>query len=225
MDFLNNHPIFMICLIVYAIGVVLLFIWTMTGIARRFIWRNGIRNRNFWLIGMEINWVGGLYRDKEPGKDSMKDQFGTLFGVTLIMMFNALCSWILLVPALIAIPIEIYQWIIRPSSVRDVWWRASHILYQRAEDFLALAQEGYLPGGKGITDTELEEARTRVEEITLKYADKAYSGDVEKMEKYVDRAKTLSKEKYHSAVIHPDFWMIPAKKFSADRAIGESWIP
>lgn len=223
MSFIDKHPILTLFLVVYALGVILLFIWTTTGLLWRFLRRNSIRNRNLWLLGLEINWMASVLRTKEVGA-SFKDELGMLIASIFMMAFNALFSWILLIPALIALPIQFFKWIRTPAKIREVSWRSGNIQYQSAEDCLANAQDAYLPGGgaKNTLEAELEEASVRVEELTREYAEQVYGDEWQKVEEYIESAKRISKERFHTRVIHPAFWAIRPRKWDADLAVG--WV-
>jgi hypothetical protein len=195
----------------------------MLGLVWRFLRRNSIQNQNFSLIGMEINWANGMFRDTKPGRNSWREDLQLLIGLSFVFVFNALFSWILLLPAFVAIPIQIYKRLTTPAAMKEATWRMSNIPYRTAEDFLALCENLYLPGGsKSTAQFELEETQQRVEKLVFQFAEEVYGDSFAKVAAYVEAAKKLSNERFHTSVIHPTFWMIPPRKYNADEAVG--WV-
>lgn len=218
--FLDKHPLLVLVVALWMSGWILLFVWTSAGMLLRFITQNSLRNQNLWLVGLEVNWIGGLILTKDPGRTPWRHQLPLLGTSILMMALNSLLmSWIGLVLAVIGIIDAIYRRLTTPSKIRELSWRARNVQYRRAEDYMQLNHECYLPGSAGLTLQDLEAVRHRVEGITRDYAERVFEGDFELVDKYIKRATELSKKRFDSEVIHPTFWMIPLSRMDAERAI------
>ncbi|MBE7445476.1 MAG: hypothetical protein HS132_09605 [Planctomycetia bacterium] len=219
-EFCNRHPILVLLFLFWLSGAVVRFILLFGAAVWRLLTRNSLRNRNLWLIGFEVDWVGGLLREKEPGENPWKDQVSLLWFLAFMAAIDSALSWIGVLITLIATLVVFYKWLTTPAKIREMSWRAGNIEYRCAEDFLQLAQEGYLPGSTGPSSQNLAEARAQVERIARKYADRVFPDDPEMADKYVELAGSLSEKRFGSKVIHPQFWMIPFTKAAAEHITG-----
>jgi len=219
-EFCNKHPILVLLFLFWLSGAIVRFIWVFSATVWRLLSRNSLRNRNLWLIGLEVNWVGGLLLEKEPGENPWRDQVSLLWFLAFMAAIDSALSWIGVLIAVIATLVVFYKWITTPAKIRELSWLAGNVEYRCAEDFLQLAQEGYLPGSRGPSSQNLDEARVRVEGVARKYADRVFPEDPEMANKYVELAGSLSAKRFGSKVIHPQFWMIPFTKAAAEHITG-----
>ena len=216
--FADRHPLAFFWLFIYFSGAVINFFWTFGAMIWRYLSRNSTTNRNFWLMGMNIDWVGGLLLAKGSGKKPRKDDMGLMLAGAFVMALSAVSSWLGILGSTIGVVASLWSKITTPTKLKEFAWRAAHIEYQRAEDFLQLLQEGYMPGGVSVIH-DLPKIKEQVEAITDEYAALVYPGNTEKAEAYLRRAKELTKKKYQSEVIHPSFWAIRPTEKAADAAL------
>lgn len=181
---------------------------------------NSTRSNNLRLILVKRDYLGQAenYRQPRPATflNALKD-----FGVrVLLALFISLLSWIYVVLIVFASVKAFLSWLLAPSSAKAYRWKLKNVPFYRAEDVLKHSQEhGFMTLSERLWTKALEELANRSEMLARTYAERVFGSDQERVDKYVNEARHLTKEVHDSVVIHPRFWAIPQEKDDAEMAL------